>query len=186
MRGVNAPRTSSMGRLFDAVSAMVGLRRHRQFEGQAAMALEFAVREGVDDHYEFAAAPAGPGPVVADWEPAILQILADLRGGLSAGEIAARFHNGLARLIVRMARILGEERVVLTGGCFQNARLLHKSVEGLRDEGFRPCWHQRIPPNDGGIALGQVVAAARSFTAGPESTPAPGKPGDRHVTCRPG
>ena len=190
VRGVNAPRTSSMGRLFDAVSAMVGLRRHRQFEGQAAMALEFAVREGVDAHYEFAAEPAGPGPVVADWEPVILQILADLRGGLSAGEIAARFHNALARLIVRMARILGEERVVLTGGCFQNARLLHNAVEGLRDAGFGPCWHQRIPPNDGGIALGQVVAAARSFTAGPESAPAPGKPpgrpGDRHVPCRPG
>ena len=177
VRGVNAPRTSSIGRLFDAVSALVGLHRHRQFEGQAAMALEFAVREGVDARYEFAVEPTGSGPVVADWEPVILRILADLSEGLSVGEIAAGFHNALARLIVRMARILGEERVVLTGGCFQNVRLLDGAVEGLRDAGFRPGWHQRIPPNDGGIALGQIVAAARSFTGGPESTPAPGKPG---------
>ena len=166
-RKVNTPRTSSAGRLFDAVSAIVGLRRHCRFEGQAAMELEFAVREDVDAHYDF---DFGDGPavsgdaLVADWGPMILQVLADLRGGLSAGEIAARFHNGLARLIVGVAGILNERRVVLTGGCFQNARLLEKAVTWLRDEGFRPYWHQRIPPNDGGIALGQIAAAVRSKT----------------------
>ena len=168
VREVNTPRTSSIGRLFDAVSAIVGLRHHNRFEGQAAMELEVAVREGVDAHYDFADEPADSGPVVADWEPVILQILADMREGLAVGEIAAKFHNGLARLIVQMARILGEEQVVLTGGCFQNVQLLQRAIAWLRAEGFNPYWHQRIPPNDGGIALGQIVAAARSLTTKPE------------------
>ena len=176
VRAVNSPRTSSVGRLFDAVSAIVGLRHHCRFEGQAAMELEFAVREGVDAHYEFELASSDP-PLVANWEPVILRVLADVREGASTGEIAAKFHNGLARLIVQMARILGEEQVVLTGGCFQNAHLLQRAVQGLRDEGFRPYWHQRIPPNDGGIALGQIVAAARSLTS---------KPGAKHVPCHSG
>ena len=176
VREVNSPRTSSIGRLFDAVSAIVGLRQHCRFEGQAAMELEFAVREEVDDHYEFECANAGP-TLVADWEPVILQILADVRTGASTGEIAAKFHRGLARLIVQVARILGEEQVVLTGGCFQNAHLLRQAVNWLCDEGFRPYWHQRIPPNDGGIALGQIVAVARSLTS---------KPRAKHVPCHSG
>ena len=175
VRKVNSPRTSSIGRLFDAVSAIVGLRHHCRFEGQAAMELEFAVRKGVDDHYEFECAD---GPTrVADWEPVLLQVLADVREGASAGEIAAKFHNGLARLIVQMARILGEDQVVLSGGCFQNVHLLQIAVQGLRDEGFRPYWHQRVPPNDGGIALGQIVAAARSLTSKSE---------DYYVPCHSG
>ena len=167
VRELNTLRTSSMGRLFDGVSAILGLRHRSRFEGQAAMDLEFAVREGVDDCYGFALVdgPATSSRLVVDWEPVILQVLADRRGGLSAGEIAARFHNGLARLVVQVARIVGEEQVVLTGGCFQNADLLRKAVGGLRDATFRPYWHQRIPPNDGGIALGQVVAGARAVRA---------------------
>ena len=187
-RRLNAPRTSSMGRLFDGVSAILGLRRRCRFAGQAAMDLEFAVREGVDAGYEFALA-GGSGTadcIVVDWEPAILQVLADLRGGLSARDVAARFHNGLARLVVRVARVLGEEQVVLTGGCFQNACLLRKTVEGLRDAAFRPYWHQRIPPNDGGIALGQVVAGARALAGRAAATPRHGKTGDRHVPCHSG
>ena len=188
VRKLNAPRTSSMGRLFDGVSAMLGLRRRCRFEGQAAMDLEFAVREGVDAGYEFALA-GGSGTadcIVVDWEPAIRQVLADLRGGLPARDIAARFHNGLARLVVQVARVLGEERVVLTGGCFQNACLLRKTVEGLRDAAFRPYWHQRIPPNDGGIALGQVVAGARALAARAAATPRHGETGDSHVPCHSG
>lgn len=188
VRRLNAPRTSSMGRLFDGVSAILGLRRRCGFEGQAAMDLEFAVRDGVDAGYEFALA-GGSGTsdcIVVDWEPAILQVLADLRGGLSACDVAARFHNGLARLVVRVARLLGEERVVLTGGCFQNACLLRKTVEGLRDAAFRPYWHQRIPPNDGGIALGQVVAGARALAARADAIPRHGETGDRHVPCHSG
>ena len=185
VREVNTPRTSSMGRLFDGVSAILGLRRRCRFEGQAAMDLEFAAREGVDAGYRFALVreSAISGCVVVDWGPAIRQVLADRRRGVPAGDVAARFHNGLARLIVQVARLLGEQQVVLTGGCFQNAYLLRKTVESLRDAAFRPYWHQRIPPNDGGIALGQVVAGARAFATGVPAIPPHGGSGGGHVPC---
>jgi hydrogenase maturation protein HypF len=86
-------------------------------------------------------------------------ILADVRRGLPSTEIAARFHNTLADMIVTVARETGTKRVVLTGGCFQNARLLELTVARLEAIGFQPAWHQRIPPNDGGISLGQIAAA---------------------------
>jgi hydrogenase maturation protein HypF len=76
--------------------------------------------------------------------------------------MAAAFHNTLAEVIVAVAQRLGEPRVVLTGGCFQNRYLTERAVRRLRAAGFRPYWHQRVPPNDGGLALGQVVAAFRA------------------------
>jgi len=188
-RGVNTPRTSSIGRLFDAVSALVGLRRRSGFEGQAAMDLEFAVREGIDDYYDFGiygGLPDPTVPIVADWGPVVLQLLEDVRGGMPGGDMAARFHNGLVRLIVRTARSVGEERIVLTGGCFQNARLLESAVHALYADGFTPYWHQRIPPNDGGIALGQVAAAARSRAEGANPVSQARIHGDSHVPCHSG
>lgn len=88
-------------------------------------------------------------------------ILADIQRGVLVGEISARFHNALAEAVVSVAQRIGEPRVVLTGGCFQNRYLTERTVRRLASEGFRPYWHQRIPTNDGGIALGQVVAALR-------------------------
>jgi hydrogenase maturation protein HypF len=82
------------------------------------------------------------------------------------GEISAKFHNALVEVIVAVARRIGEARVVLSGGCFQNRYLTERAVERLRTEGFQPYWHQRVPPNDGGIALGQVVAARRELAVG--------------------
>ncbi|MBI2951084.1 hypothetical protein HYY27_03270 [bacterium] len=98
-----------------------------------------------------------------DWAPTVRAILDDARRGTPVGEISARFHNALAEAIVAVARRIGEGQVVLTGGCFQNRYLTERAVRRLKDEGFRPYWHQRVPPNDGGIALGQAVAAARSL-----------------------
>ncbi len=162
-RRLNSPLTSSAGRLFDAVAAILGLRQVCQFEGQAAMELEFALNGAQTDvAYPFALSPGHSGQVV-DWEPAVRELLADARGGLAEGTIAARFHNTLAEAIVGVARRVGEERVVLTGGCFQNRYLTEQAVARLRAEGFRPYWHQRIPPNDGGIPLGQIIAAAREM-----------------------
>ena len=89
-------------------------------------------------------------------------ILADAGRGASVGLISARFHNALVEGIVEMARRAGEARVVLTGGCFQNKYLTERAVRRLQHAGFRPYWHQRVPPNDGGIALGQAVAAMRA------------------------
>jgi hydrogenase maturation protein HypF len=92
-------------------------------------------------------------------------MLDDLMTGQPPGVVAARFHNTLAAMIVATAGIVGEERVVLTGGCFQNRYLTERTVAHLRRAGFRPYWHQRVPPNDGGISVGQVAAYLRSHRA---------------------
>ncbi len=168
-RQLNSPLTSSAGRLFDAVAALVGLRQQVRFEGQAAMELEFALEGAVptDEAYELPlrseAAPRTTrnAPLILDWAPMIEAILADVKRGASAGQISARFHNALAEAIVAVAQRFGLQRVVLSGGCFQNRYLTERSVHRLQAAGFRPYWHQRVPPNDGGIALGQVVAALR-------------------------
>jgi hydrogenase maturation protein HypF len=151
-RGFNSPRTSSAGRLFDAVASITGVRDRCSFEGQAAMELEFAAEaEPCGDAYPLELAGG-----VLDWEPMIRLILKD------PSKAAARFHNTLAAAIVSVAREVGEERVVLSGGCFQNRYLTERTVKALDAAGFRPYWHQRIPPNDGGIAVGQIVAASWS------------------------
>jgi hydrogenase maturation protein HypF len=90
----------------------------------------------------------------------VTALLKDKEGGTGPAVIAARFHNGLAESVVEVARRTGENRVVLSGGCFQNRYLTERVVRRLREEGFRPYWHQRVPPNDGGIALGQIAVAA--------------------------
>jgi hydrogenase maturation protein HypF len=158
-RRVNCPLTSSAGRLFDAVAAIIGLRERASFEGQAAMELEFALDGcATDAAYEM---PLGADGVI-DWAPAVRTILADVKRLRSVAEISAKFHNALVETVVAVARHTGEERVALSGGCFQNRYLTERAVQRLREEGFRPYWHQRVPPNDGGIALGQIVAAARA------------------------
>lgn len=160
-RKINAPVTSSAGRLFDAVASIIGVCHATCYEGEAAMKLEFAA-EGVvsEESYRFNI-DQQLQPFVVDWEPIICDILDDLQRAVSPGLIAAKFHNTLVQIIVEIARIIGEKRVVLTGGCFQNKYLTERTVCCLESAGFKPFWHQRIPPNDGGIALGQIVAASR-------------------------
>jgi hydrogenase maturation protein HypF len=159
-KGLRCPRTSSAGRVFDAVASIINLRQSCRFEGQAAMELEFLAHGIVDSSsYEFDA--VGSSPLVLDWAPMIRGVLSDLAGHVSTSIIAARFHNTLVEMIVRVAQKCGEQKVILSGGCFQNRRLTECAVLRLRTAGFRPYWHQRVPPNDGGIALGQIVAVAR-------------------------
>jgi hydrogenase maturation protein HypF len=167
--GINTPRTSSAGRLFDAVASLLGIRQIANHEGQAAMELEFALA-GVEtnDEYSFAITRTS-GPAVVDWEPMVRTILGNIEDGRAVSEISAKFHNTLASVIAKMAIELGESRVVLTGGCFQNRYLTEKTVSRLERAGLRPYWHQRIPPNDGGIALGQVVAAEYFESMGDEN-----------------
>ena len=88
-------------------------------------------------------------------------ILSDVQKGVATGRISAKFHNALAEVVVAVAERIGERRVVLSGGCFQNRYLTERTVRRLQAEGFQPYWHQRVPTNDGGIALGQIVAAVR-------------------------
>jgi hydrogenase maturation protein HypF len=163
MGRLNSPLTSSAGRLFDAVASLVSLRQSVAFEGQAAMELEFCLESSNEERaYPMPLRePGSPGPSVLDWRPMIEEILADLEARTNISQIAARFHNSLVEGIVAVANECGEECVVLSGGCFQNRYLTERCVARLREEGFRPYWHQRVPPNDGGIALGQVVAALR-------------------------
>ena len=157
---INAPLTSSVGRLFDAVAALVGLRQTSSFEGQAAMELEFTRQGDVADAYSFVV--TATTPIVLDWEPAIREVLDDVAAGENAGLVSAKFHNGLVEAVVDVAKKIGESKVVLSGGCFQNRYLSERIVERLREENLRPYWHQRIPPNDGGISTGQCVAASQS------------------------
>jgi len=98
---------------------------------------------------------------MVNWQPIIEEILNDLTRGQSVAVISTKFHHALAEIIVAVAKQIGQEEIVLTGGCFQNRYLTERAIDRLFAEGFRPYWHQRIPPNDGGIALGQIVAAAR-------------------------
>ncbi|MBN1586378.1 MAG: carbamoyltransferase HypF [Candidatus Omnitrophica bacterium] len=161
--GVNTPRTSSAGRLFDAVSALLGIRQVHAFEGQAAMELEFAAAGAkAAGSYPFPLGPASQGaPAVLDWGPALDLILRDVDNGKAFGSVARAFHEGLAQGIVSVAQFCGLGKVVLTGGCFQNRLLTELSVEALRKAGFKPYWHQRVPPNDGGLALGQITFVSR-------------------------
>ncbi|MBI1748853.1 MAG: carbamoyltransferase HypF [Acidobacteria bacterium] len=169
-RAINAPLTTSAGRLFDAVASLVNLRQVATFEGQAAMELEFAC-DGmtVNESYEFemsqAGAVDGSSPLVINWAPTVLSIVKDCRADESIGKISARFHNTLVEIIVAVARRIRQARVLLTGGCFQNKYLTERAIARLRAEGFLPFWHQRVPPNDGGIAVGQALAAARQSLA---------------------
>jgi hydrogenase maturation protein HypF len=159
-RGVNSPQTSSAGRLFDAVAALLDLRQESRFEGQAAMELEFAAEDtGTEDVYPFSLGePESETPWVLDWEPMIRQMIDDVLRPQPVWILAARFHNTLAAMIVAVARQAGEPHVVLSGGCFQNRLLTARAVGELRAAGYQAFWHQRVPPNDGGIALGQLMA----------------------------
>jgi len=158
-RRFNSPATSSAGRLFDAVASLVNLRQHVRFEGQAAMELEFALGALVTDaHYDLPLVPR-PATLRLDWSLMVHSILADAGSGVATSLISAKFHNALAEAVVAVARRFAQARVALSGGCFQNRYLLERTVARLRAESFQPYWHQRVPTNDGGIALGQVFAA---------------------------
>ncbi|MBA3607075.1 MAG: carbamoyltransferase HypF [Chthoniobacterales bacterium] len=160
-RQVNSPLTSSAGRLFDGIAALAGLCTRSTFEGQAAMKLEFAIADRAEESYPFTLRPTTPA--VIDWEPGVRALLEDRRQNIAPGQIAARFHNMLAEVVLAVARQADQPRVVLSGGCFQNRYLTERVICQLRAAGSQPYWPQRIPPNDGGIALGQVWAATSSI-----------------------
>ena len=167
-KGVNAPVTTSAGRLFDAVASLLGIAQKTSFEGQSAMALEAAAFEargeaetgGHQSHsWSLPLVVARDGSAVLDWEPLISYLLRNL--SLSpAPVLAAQFHAALADGIVAVAERTGERRVALTGGCFQNRLLTELSVARLEKAGLEVLLHGSVPPNDGGIGLGQVLVAA--------------------------
>lgn len=162
--GPAAPVTSSAGRLFDAVAALLGVRDTVTYEGQAAMGLELRVDRDVRDGYPVTV--TGPSPVVIRSTDLVRAVADDLRRGVAHGVIAARFHHGLAGAVAAavglVAGATGLGTVALSGGVFANTVLLGGVGDRLRRDGFRVLTHRRVPCNDGGISLGQaVVAAAR-------------------------
>lgn len=164
-KGVRAPTTTSMGRLFDAVASMLELCRVATFEGQAAMALEQDASRSCSEDHTFYSIPLvleaeEPPRWVADWRPMIEEIAKERRRRIASSRIAYRFHRTLAELIGRVAELVGLQHVVLTGGCFQNALLVNLASHRLSSTGFTVLNHRQVPPNDGGLSLGQAVAGA--------------------------
>jgi hydrogenase maturation protein HypF len=148
-RGIHVIPTTSVGRLFDAVASIAGVARQNRFEGQAAMLLENEI--GLLSTEEAYALSAG------DWGPLILAVIADKRAGVAVPLIAARFHNALVEWILEVATRAKLKQIVMSGGVFQNRYLTERAAAALESRGFMVYTHQRVPPNDGGIALGQAV-----------------------------
>jgi hydrogenase maturation protein HypF len=159
-RGINTPRTSSVGRLFDAVAALVLGVTDVSYEGEAAVWLEAVVDSRVEEAYPLPETIDDMGVSRADWRPLIARVLVDLRRGTAPGVIAARFHNALVDWAARVAAAEPCADVVLSGGCFQNRWLLARVREALEKMGRRVYSHGLIPPGDGGLAAGQLAIGA--------------------------
>ena len=161
-RGINSPLSSSCGRLFDAVAGALGVRRdHISYEGQAAIELEHLAGQACEEQFAY---PFARQDAVIDTAPMWQSLLDDLDNGVEAARISARFHAGLAEMIVATAAHFAEQRaldcVALSGGVFQNRRLFSSVAEGLVERGLRVLGQHQVPCNDGGIALGQAVIGA--------------------------
>jgi len=159
-KNINSPVTSSCGRLFDGISAIIGIKQNANFEAQAAMELEFAADDfNTNDYFTFSI-DEEQGSLVFNWHQIVKGIAADIIAGVPAGLISAKFHNSLAESIVQIANRLNMEKVLLTGGCFMNKYLLERSVKRLTESGLKPYTQQRVPAGDGGISLGQMKYAS--------------------------
>ncbi len=165
VREINTRHTSSVGRLFDAVASIMGIRHTCNFEGQSAMELEFLVSEDMtQSSYPFTISESRNNdvPYIINWERCIVHFMDDVNKRESPNMISTKFHNTLTEVIIEVAKRIGEQRIVLSGGCFQNIYLTEHTIARLREEGYEPYWHKLVPTNDGGISLGQVYAYMRS------------------------
>ena len=167
--GINTALSSSCGRLFDAVASLVGLRHEVQYEAQAAIELETLARADVNDCYSFDIATQAT-PCEIDFRAMIRNIVRDREQGTPAGLISARFHATVVQAIVEMCgRLRARERigtVCLNGGVFQNVYLLERVLTGLQRRGFTVYCPSHLPPNDGGLSLGQAVIAGARLERG--------------------
>ena len=158
------PMTSSMGRLFDAVASLTGVRHHAEFEGQAAMALEAVAAETSGPSYGFALTTSS-SPWVVDPRPVVRDVVRDVVRQQPVPRIARAFHDGVASMIAdvawQLSRVSGVRRVVLTGGVFQNGLLLADAAQKLARHRLEVFTHRQVPCNDGGLALGQALYGGR-------------------------
>lgn len=161
--GINTPHTSSMGRLFDAVAAITGVRDDALYEGQAAIELEALADASDEGTYAFGLAEGPDGALVLDSAPVLAAVLDDVAGGVGAPVVSARFHRAVVDAVVevcaRLSPELGLTHVALAGGVFTNRLVTRGAVVGLRAAGLTPLTHLRLPTNDGGIAFGQAAVA---------------------------
>jgi len=166
--GFGCAVTTSMGRLFDAVASLIGLRHSIAYEAEAAVELELtAAACRTPPRYAAVAVTAADGLIALDWRPVVRGIVADLAAGLPLPSIACGFHQAIAEMVAKACRLLRSRTgcgvVGLTGGVFQNAILVERTVEALRHAEFDVLLHRAVPANDGGIALGQVAIARRDL-----------------------
>lgn len=152
----NSLQTSSVGRLFDAISTLIELCDVSEFEGHAAMLLEFAADPAERKLYNYNLIDGDK--LTIDWEPMIIEIIKDKKKKVNASVISAKFHSTLTVIIDKIADHFNLKKVILSGGCFQNVFLLEKTIKFLTRKGKKVYWHQRIPTNDGGISVGQIAA----------------------------
>jgi hydrogenase maturation protein HypF len=165
-RGLHCPRTTSVGRLFDAIAALCGLCQINLHEGMAAAKLEAVARESTtESSYSFELQTPANEPMIVDWQPMLEAILQDLSEATPVSLIAKQFHNTLASMVVEVASGVGVRQIAFSGGCFQNATLcqiMHKRLHGTKHQVF---FQRRVPPNDGGLAYGQIWAAAKEVAS---------------------
>jgi len=154
-RKINSPLTSSAGRLFDAVSSLLMLKQYSSFEGQAAMQLEFSADKYTKEYYPFDIHDAEIS--IIDWQTSFEALIDDIRKGAAPSTISSKFHNTLVEIIYSMAEKYNMQKAILSGGCFQNVVLLERTIVKLESKSVKVYWHQRIPPNDGGISVGQIA-----------------------------
>ena len=169
-RQVNTVETSSLGRVFDAVAAMVGLGTYNYFEAQLPMALEAIIGSGLEDHYDFELTRNNGEPFQLDLRKMIKQLITDIQEKIPRGVISAKFHNCLAAALLEMAKQARESSelntVALSGGVFCNWYLTNRLVKLLRKNDFRVLFNRDVPSNDGGISLGQAAIAAHLVNCG--------------------
>jgi hydrogenase maturation protein HypF len=160
-KGINSPYTSSMGRLFDAVASIIGLRDEITFEAEAAIELESVADNNDTGGYPFSM--SGSEPMEIDAAPLIRAVVQDVNKGASIETIAGRFHNAIADMTLTVCTKLrdssGINDIVLTGGVFQNSLLTKLATGKLEKAGFKVYMQEKVPSNDGGISLGQAVVA---------------------------
>jgi hydrogenase maturation protein HypF len=166
IKGVNSPLTSSCGRLFDAVSSLIGLRQKIAYEGQAAMELEMRQNLSEKGKYPWAIEEK-KGHLILPTSDIIQSVVEDIKAGISSGIISRRFHNTLIDMFtgacIRLREASGIGHVAMSGGSFQNVTLLNGLSRSLASNGFKVFTQKLVPSNDGGLSLGQAVCAGLRY-----------------------
>jgi hydrogenase maturation protein HypF len=170
-KGINTVETSSLGRVFDAVAAMLSLGSYNHFEAQLPMALEAIIADGIEENYDFELKSITGKPLQLDLRKMMMQLITDVQEGKPSGFISAKFHNTIAAALLQAAKTARENKnlnkVALSGGVFCNRYLTNRLIKLLKKIDFTVLFHRNVPANDGGISLGQAAIAAKLTNSEP-------------------